>query len=186
MGNRGILHSDDQKVVKPWARKAWVTCLLTSDGVRRIPFSKGNYSELFFLDEATSLAAGHRPCNSCRPEKFDDFKRLWLSANEHEAREGFVPIGLVDRSLHEERALPGGGKQTYDAAISELAPWSMFEHDKAAYLIWKTRLLRWSFSGYTPAPSLDDRTIVRVLTPKSIVRMFAMGYAPDIHVSASQ
>lgn len=59
MGNRGILHNGDNKIVRPWAHKAWVTCLLEFNGIKRPkPFSPGNYSELFFIDEATAFAAG--------------------------------------------------------------------------------------------------------------------------------
>lgn len=82
MGNRGILHDDGNRIVRPWAHKAWVTCLLEFNGVKRPkPFSPGNYSELFFMDEATAFAAGHRPCAHCQRARHREFKDSWVRAN---------------------------------------------------------------------------------------------------------
>ncbi len=74
MGNRGILHNQEKRIVRPWAHKAWIACLLSYGSVRRAVFAPGNYSELFFLDEATALSAGHRPCGQCQRERYRLFK----------------------------------------------------------------------------------------------------------------
>lgn len=82
MGNRGILHNDRNEIIKPRAHKAWVTCLLEYKGIKRPkPFSKGSYSELFFLDEATAFAAGHLPCAYCQRARHLAFKASWVRAN---------------------------------------------------------------------------------------------------------
>lgn len=184
MGNRGILHNDAQKIVRPWAHKSWVTCLLSFQGIKRPLFSEGNYSELFFLDEATSLAAGHRPCNTCQPEKFRKFKETWLKANMPETASTFVAIAAIDKALHAERAIRGGGKLTYDAILSELPTGAMFEYKNQAFLVWKQGILRWSFEGYSPANAIPRDTIVHVLTPKSITRTLQYGYLPEVHHTA--
>jgi hypothetical protein len=107
MGNRGILH-DEQQIVRPWKHKAWVTCQLLFNGRQRKVFGPGTYSELFFLDEATALSAGHRPCGECRRQRFNEFKATWTQANT----EGKATVADIDRQLHQERAVRGGGKVT--------------------------------------------------------------------------
>ena len=77
MGNRGILHNAEQVIVSRWKSKRWLTCALHFKVIRRQVFSPGNYSELFFLDEATAFAAGHRPCNDCRRDRLKDFREAW-------------------------------------------------------------------------------------------------------------
>jgi hypothetical protein len=183
MGNRGILHNEAREIVRPWARKPWVSCLLSYKSEKRELFSNGNYSELFFLDEATSLAAGHRPCKTCQRDRHINFKNVWLQANKPAVAD-FVPISEIDNVLHAERAKRGGGKQTFDAVLSELPVGTIFEYKKEAFLVQKHALLRWSFDGYSAADSIPQGHTVVVLTPQSIVRMFSLGYVPGVHSSA--
>ena len=82
MGNRGILHDDEKRIVAPWRLKRWITCALTFRGRKRQVFAPHRYSELFFLDEATSFAAGHRPCAECRRERYNEFRAAWFEANQ--------------------------------------------------------------------------------------------------------
>jgi hypothetical protein len=185
MGNRGIIHDDKQQVVRQWSRKPWVTCSLSFGDTKRVPFSPGNYSELFFLDEVTALAAGHRPCNTCQRERHIQFKEMWLKANMPKAGSEFVAISEVDRVMHSERVSRYGQKITFDAALEDLPDGTILEHQTDAYLVWKGRLLQWSYDGYQSSVTLATSTTVRVLTPRSIVRMLSLGYLPNVHHSAT-
>ena len=185
MGNRGILHNESRQIVRPWAGKSWVTCALQFKDNQQPGkvFSDGSYSELFFIDEATAFAAGHRPCNYCRKLRYAEFKSAWLRANRPDAV-GNTPITEVDKALHAERAIPGGGKVMFSAAVKDLPSGTMFEHEGAAFLVWKGAIHRWSFDGYTPSSLQVDTQAVNVLTPASIVRMYANGFIPDVRASA--
>jgi len=81
MGNRGILHNDRKELLRPFKLKAWITCKLQFNGRKREVMTPNRYTELFFMDEATSFAAGHRPCFECRREDYKKFKTLWLKGN---------------------------------------------------------------------------------------------------------
>lgn len=185
MGNRGILHDDANNIVRPWAHKAWVTCLLEFKGVKRTrPFSRGNYSELFFIDEATAFAAGHRPCAYCQRQRHLAFKEAWLRANMAEESRAATSMKEVDAILHAERAIRGGGKMSFDAMLRELPSGVIFEHEQHAYLVSSQRTyLRWSFGGYAEARDIEPTAIVKVLTPRSIVRAFGHGFSPLVHAS---
>jgi hypothetical protein len=159
--------------------------LLHYGGVQRTVFAPGSYSELFFLDEATALAAGHRPCATCQRERYLEFKRRWLEANMPERVEAPVPVSEIDAALHAERAIAGGRKRCFDAVINDLPVGAMFGWNGNALLRWTRGPVVWSFMGYTPAaapPPLG--ATVSVLTPPSIVRMLMQGFAPLVHPSA--
>lgn len=185
MGNRGILHDSENRVVRPWSHKWWVTCLLEFKGIRRPrPFSQGNYSELFFLDEATAFSAGHRPCATCQRTRHLEFKKAWVKANMPEERPEAVNMKEVDNTLHAERAISRGGKVTYEAPLAELPIGSMFEHENSAYVVATQGYLPWSFEGYGVPHHIGPGTVVKVLTPHSIVRAFVEGFTPSFHCSA--
>lgn len=181
MGNRGILHDDAKKVVRPWAHKAWVTCLLCfGEMKKRKIFSEGNYSELFFHDEPTALAAGHRPCNFCQRERFVAFKTAWVAANLPDRLVKQVSIQEIDKALHAERAVRGGGKLTYMAGLDALPRGAMFVVDGVAYLVHRDGFLPWSFDGYGPSRELPGDAVVEVLTPRSVVAAIGQGFAPKM------
>lgn len=186
MGNRGILHDADQRIRRQWSHRSWVTCVLSFGDIQRAVFAPNNYSELFFLDEVTSLAAGHRPCHTCQRERHLAFKRDWVQANMAEKGNAFVPVSEIDKVLHAERAIPGGGKRTFQANAAALPRGTMFEHEGNAYLAWTSRLLRWSFEGYAYVADNIPDELVKVLTPASIVRMFSAGFEPYVHPSAGR
>ena len=186
MGNRGILHNAENKIVRPWAHKSWVTCLLSYKDIKRAkPFSAGNYSELFFLDEATAFAAGHRPCSYCQRERSNLFKTAWLNANVPCTEHSNFSMPKLDAHLHEERALRGGTKITYQASLASLPKGAMFAHNGVFFLIGANGYIPWTFSGYGLAVDLNPTTMVSVLTPKSIVAAFKHGFQPQLHPSAS-
>ncbi|WP_210411845.1 hypothetical protein [Noviherbaspirillum sp. UKPF54] len=185
MGNRGILHDASNRIVKGWAHKSWVTCLLLYKGTKRPkPFSAGNYSELFFLDEATAFAAGHRPCSYCQRQRSNAFKAAWLSANVPPHEHAKFTLPQLDACLHPERTRRGGGKVTYEAALATLPTGSMFQHDINAYLVFAGRYMPWSFAGYGLAVSFPTSAVVTVLTPQSVVAAFSSGFVPYVHESA--
>lgn len=185
LGNRGILHNEEKKVTSPYKGKMWITCRLQFKGVKRPIFSPGSYSELFFLDEATAFSAGHRPCAECRRDRYNEFKSAWLSANPNLASSITPPITEVDKCLHAERVATGGAKVTYAAVLQTLPSGTFIELSGKPHLLWRGRLRPWTFAGYDVPPATPPGdTVVAVLTPASIVRMFASGFLPQVHESA--
>jgi hypothetical protein len=187
LGNRGgVLHNEQKQIVKSWASQCWITCRLEFKGRRRTIFAPGHYTELFFLDEATSFAAGHRPCGECRRERYNEFKSVWVAANPNLVSSFHPKIAEIDKVIHGERVARGGKKVTYSTTLGELVSGVIFEWNDHAYLLWNEQLYAWSFTGYgAPQPLPADNTQVQVLTPPSIVQMFANGFTPQVHESVS-
>lgn len=183
MGNRGILHVGDN-IVRPWASKAWVTCVLDATFQKRSPFSPGTYSELFFLDEATAFAAGHRPCRVCQRQRHDAFNTAWTAANTAGSAPTRLPIKAIDKALHAERVRPDKTKQTYVAAAADLPVGTFFALAGQARMVWAAGPLTWSFHGYTQGDTVAPETQVEVLTPRSIVQLFRGGFRPQVHETA--
>ncbi len=99
MGNRGILHNEQRQVQRYHQHQNWIICRPSFAGRKRIPMTPGRYTELFFLDEATALAAGHRPCAECTRPRYREFVRCWRLGNPGELRR-------IDTVLHEQRFVP--------------------------------------------------------------------------------
>lgn len=178
------MHNKNQEIVKPWVGKAWINCTLSYAGVQRQIFSPNSYSELFFLDEATALSAGHRPCAKCRRERFHEFKLAWCTANRGDA-EAKLTVQELDKQLHEERAIRGGGKLTHLMPFAEIPDGAFFEWQGEALLCWKDTVKIWSPAGYSLAISVPaPADLVEVLTPISIVKMFSQLFRPQVHESA--
>ncbi len=184
MGNRGVLHNDAKQIIAAWRLPRWITCTLSFKGRRRQVFTPHRYSELFFLDEATSLAAGHRPCAECRRSRFQSFCAAWAAGNAKDLVSGPLSADRIDRVLHSERVQRGGGKVTYGAIVSSLPAGVIIEHEGSAFLLWAGKLRPWSFSGYGPAADVVSAARVEVLTPKSIVAAIRAGFVPQVHASA--
>lgn len=185
MGNRGILHDEHRNIVERWTTQAWVACDPNYRGISRKPlFSPGSYSELFFLDEATAFSAGHRPCAYCQRDRFNAFKAAWAASMPHKAGGAFLPIGEIDRVLHRERAARRVEKITFPAQVDTLPDGCMFALGTDAYLTHHGTHLRWSFNGYTRVPALPPNTEVSVLTPRSMLLLYAKGFKPRVHPSA--
>lgn len=149
----------------------------------------GRYTELFFLDEATALAAGHRPCGECRHADYRRFKGLWLSANRTRPAGRDVPIAAIDRELHRDRLGADGRPRTFSAALASL-PDGVFVSvpgTREPLLLWRGALWPWSPAGYgAPRGRPEAGDPATVLTPRSTVATIAAGYAPGVHPSASQ
>jgi hypothetical protein len=186
MGNRGVLHDASKRVVAAWRLPRWITCVLTFKGRRREVFTPNRYSELFFLDEATSLAAGHRPCAECRRARYAEFRAAWdVGRRGCHAAPRSLRADAIDRVLHAERLDGRSGKRTYRAVLSSLPGGAMVEHAGHPHLIWRGTLRPWSFSGYGPGVAVAPETEVDVLTPRSIVGAIRAGFEPQVAAGAA-
>ena len=185
MGNRGRLHDRERRIVRRVvpSYRAWVTCLLEFHGRRRVVMAPDRYTELFFLDEATALAAGHRPCGECRRADYLRFKALWLVANRDRGLGSVVLIGAIDRELGRDRLDRDGRPRTYGARLGSL-PDGVFvavPGRAEAFLHWRGRLVPWSPAGYGAGRAACPDRRVTVLTPRSTCRTIAAGYVPAVH-----
>ena len=189
LGNRGgAFHLPDRTLgARRWASRQWIACVLEFKGRQRAAMMQPNrYTELFFLDEATALAAGHRPCFECRRRDAEHFAALWA-----EARGWAAPARApeMDLALQAERVREGGHKVTYRAQLAALPDGTFVrtEGDGAPhpYLVDEQRLLAWSPAGYTHAAPVRKRLDVEVLTPRSIVAVLSAGYRPMLDPSAA-
>jgi hypothetical protein len=187
LGNRGCLHDAHQQIRRPYQLQRWIICKLQFKGRRHIIMTPGHYTELFFLDEVTALAAGHRPCAECSRDRFDLFRSIWAQANPQAAGSSKPAATLIDAALHQERIDVTGQKITYTERLSAL-PDGVFvarSDDRTPWLMLGDQLLAWSPFGYTQRVLRPtESTSVDVLTPRSIVRALAAGYPATIHPSA--
>lgn len=181
LGNRGILHDKEKNILKPWAHKKWVICELSFKGIKRRLFSDNKYSELFFLDEATALAAGHKPCAHCRRSRYSEFKELWRQANGLSEFES-LSSEQMDSQLHKERVSSERTKKTFEASYGSLPDGTFIELNNGAHLVWENNIYRWSYQGYSRGEdSIAKNQLVKVITPKTIVRMYSSGFKPFVH-----
>lgn len=186
MGNRGCLHDARGDIRRPWQLERWIICLLAFKGRKRQVMRPGHYTELFFLDEATALAAGHRPCAECRRARFDVFRQSLATRG----REGEVPLPTaveIDRRLHAQRIAPDRSKRTYTANLDEL-PDGVFVllpgAERLPYLVLGDALLAWTPGGYAERVNRPRAITAEVLTPELTVRAIRGGYVPELHGSA--
>lgn len=138
-----------------------------------------SYTELFFLDEAAAFSAGHRPCAECRRKDYNHFKTLWESSHGSPAS-----AESMDAVIDGQRRI-GRKKRTYRTSIDALPDGTYVAVDGKAWLLWEGRIHAWSDSGYTERRSLARACDVEVLTPPSIVAVFAAGYTPGVHPSVN-
>jgi hypothetical protein len=180
-GNRGIIHDPATKTLlrKRWSSPAWITCVCEFRGWRRQVMATRSWTELFFLDEATALAAGHRPCFFCRRADANRFRKAWELGN------GSGPLGAreIDAVLHRER-LDRGRKRLHPlpAPLRDLPDGAMVQGGSDSYLIVQGRALLWSPAGYGSPPHMPGELML--LTPPSTVRALIAGYRPVLHPSA--
>ena len=182
-GNRGIIHDPATKTLlrKRWASPAWLTCVCQFRGRRRRVMGGRSWTELFFLDEATAFAAGHRPCFYCRRDDANRFRAAWGEGN----RLTSVLAPDIDAVLHRER-LDHGKKRLHPLPMppERLPDGAMVQQGAASYLIVQGRALLWSPAGYQQTKTaLEDAML---LTPPSTLRTFGAGYRPTLHPSAGE
>jgi hypothetical protein len=181
------LHDDHEQIRRQFQGKRWIICLLDFKDRKRSIMTPGHYTELFFLDEATALAAGHRPCAECQRERFNLFREIWARANSKMAGTPRPVATTLDAILHQERTVTSQQAHRYRNSIENL-PDGVFvtDDEQIAYLVLRNQLLRWSAAGYEHPPVRIIRYPIRVLTPASVVRALAAGYPVNIHSSAFQ
>ena len=181
-GNRGALLDPAGRLARYSRGRAWAICVLSFKGRRRTLWAPNRLTELFFLDEATGLAAGHRPCGECRYRDYQAFKRSWASAF---GLRGLPGVAEIDVRLHSDRLLRPGIRRSYTATLSSLPDGAMVSVGGEPYLVWGGGLVAWTPGGYRepgrlPAPGLT----VTVITPRATVAVLAEGYRPVVHPSA--
>jgi hypothetical protein len=186
MGNRGCLHDDERRVVRTSARVAWITCRLEWEGIHRSIMAPEKYTELFFLDEATALAAGHRPCGDCRAERLAEFEQAWAAGVE--GRPGAMAlVSRIDPVMKLDRADRSGVQRRFTARAGGLPDGVMVQlpdEEGIARLKWRGHYLKWSPSGYGQPKAVEEKTTVTVLTPACTVKVIAARYVPEVHPSA--
>jgi len=189
MGNRGCLHDSQGNIRRGYQGKRWIICLLDFKNRRRAVMTPGQYTELFFLDEATALAAGHRPCAECQRERFTAFRAFWAAANPQLAGTATPTAGTIDAVLHAERLSTTQRPLLSLRATAQLPNGAFVAPvgEESAYLVLQSRLLRWSPFGYQKVSeafvATSVGTEVRLLTPPSIVRTLAEGFVAGLHES---
>ena len=183
MGNRGCLHGQGLTLgVSRWRSRLWICCVLEWKGVRRFPMPPGRWTALFFLDEATSLAAGHRPCAYCRRADYVAYAESWRAAEGAERRLKAVEMDAI---LHASRVESRTRRQrTWRAPMAELPDGAMVRWHDVPALVYKDSLRPWSFGGYG-SPVRPPRGDLDVLTPPPSVRALAAGYRPLLHPTAT-
>ncbi len=182
-GNRGIIHDPATKTLlrKRWSSPAWLVCLCDFRGRRREVMATRSWTELFFLDEATALAAGHRPCFYCRREDANRFRATWETGNGVSG----ARASEIDKVLHGER-LERGKKRLHPlpGPLAELPDGTMVAAGDQSFLVLQGRALPWSFAGYGALRA--DVGAAMLLTPPSTIRALRAGYQPVLHESARQ
>jgi hypothetical protein len=181
-GNRGIIHDPATRTLlrKRWTTPAWITCVCEFRGWRRKVMGGRSWTELFFLDEATAFAAGHRPCFFCRREDANRFRAAWEKGNGVKS----ILAREMDAVLHDER-LERGKKRLHPLPmpVTELPDGAMVQAGDDSFLIVQATALQWSMAGYRKADGAIDDAML--LTPPSTLRAFDTGYRPVLHPSAT-
>jgi hypothetical protein len=184
-GNRGCLHDSDGRIRRRFAVRRWIACRLEFRGWHRTPLMQpGRFTELFFLDEATAFAAGHRPCALCRRADYDRLVEIWSEL--HPGQRG---ADAMDDQLHRERVEPETrGQRRHVAALDELPDGAFVLADGEPQLVRGPELLRWTPAGYETARTRPACVDAILITPPSLVHVLRTGWEPLVpllHPSAS-
>jgi hypothetical protein len=172
MGNRGVLHDETGQIVRPWQLIRWIACATEFRGRWRPIMAPGRWTELFFLDEATALAAGHRPCAHCRHADYQRFRAAFARAHGIEA----PSAEAIDQQLHADRLEGRRHKRTYRERLDALPDGTMVELEGGAYVVQDGALVYWTFAGYRDPLAQPGSTLLDVLTPRSTVATLRAGY----------
>jgi hypothetical protein len=181
MGIRGGCFHDDHRTLKrrQWASKRWICCVLSYKGRRRELMRPGHYTELFFLDEATAFAAGHRPCFECRRPAALRYQSLWTQS----IGRGVTPrAGDMDDILHAERMADRHKRPKRQ--LADVPDRAMVEIEGAPFLWSEVTLRPWSFAGYGPPRVAPAHSTVTVITPPATLAILTAGYQPMLHATA--
>jgi hypothetical protein len=181
-GNRGCLHDSTGQIRRRFNGRRWISCQLEfKDWKRGSLLQPGKFTELFFLDEATAFAAGHRPCALCRRADYNRFVASWQSL--HPRQSG---ADAIDAQLHDER-LDARTQRHHDAPFDDLPDGAFVLHDGGPHLVLGDGLLQWSVDGYAIRRPRPVRTQARVITPASLLAVLRTDWqslVPVVHPSA--
>jgi hypothetical protein len=174
-GNRGCLHDEGGRIRRRYNGRRWIACRLEFRGwLRRPLLQPGRFTELFFLDEVTAFAAGHRPCALCRRADYDRFVALL-----RERHPGEAGADAIDLRLHGERVDPRSrGHRLHEASYDTLPDGAFVVHDDEPWLVLGGSLLRWTPAGYASAVPRPARGRARSITPPSLVEVLCAGWQP--------
>jgi len=174
-GNRGCLHDAQGRIRRRYNGKRWIACRLEFRGWHRTPLLQpGRYTELFFLDEATAFAAGHRPCALCRREDYEHLTTIW-----HELHPGQIGADAIDAQLHSERVAPETRAQVrHKAALDDLPDGTIVLRGDEPCLVLGAELLRWTPAGYAQRLRRPWHEEAVVLTAPSLVAVLRAGWQP--------
>ncbi len=183
MGNRGGCFHRDDKTLKPthWRTRQWIYCVLEFKGRKRELMSPGKYTELFFLDEATALAAGHRPCYECQRQKALAFREALMDSGILTERPKVSDLN--DRIAGEIQSRLKSGTQGPLVSPADLPDGAMYEIGGDPYLVLGGEAVPWHFAGYDRALSLHKAG--RALTPAVTRAALKAGFSPVIHPTAT-
>ena len=174
-GNRGCLHDAAGRIVRPHAGRRWIACRLAFRGRRRSALMQpGRYTELFFLDDATAMAAGHRACAECRREDYRRLLEVWAAL--HPGDEG---ADAVDARLHAERLDGAGRRRLHSAEAADLPDGAFVLLDGAPWAVAGGTVRRWTSAGYRERRRLPGGRL-DVLTPPSLVAVMRAGWVPVV------
>ncbi len=187
MGNRGVLHDEAGGIRRSWNGRRWLICQLEFRGRHRTVMAPNRYTELFFLDEATALAAGHRPCFECLRRRYNEFRAAWAEGNLHGHSTKPVTADQIDERLHADRLDRPRSKRTFTASLADLPDGVFITHqgEDQALLIQGHSLLVWSPAGYRERLRRRNADAVSVLTPESTVAAIRAGFILQVHPSAA-
>jgi hypothetical protein len=175
--NRGCLHDEQGRIRRRYNGRRWIACRLRFRGRRRQPLmAPGRFTELFFLDEATALAAGHRPCALCRRGDYERFGAIW-----RELHPGQVGADAIDAQLHRERVDPGTGSALcHEVPLDGIPDGAFVLLEGAPWLVLGPELLGWSAAGYHERRARPVRRRAMVITPPSVVQVLRSGWQPVV------
>jgi hypothetical protein len=176
-GNRGCLHDEDGRIRRRYNGKRWITCQLSFRGWRRGRLMQpGRFTELFFLDEATAFAAGHRPCALCRRGDYERFVEIWSQLHP-----GQTSADTIDTQLHVERIVPRTRTQLHhEDAIDQLPDGAFVLVEQAPWVVSRTGLLHWTATGYDKRRPRPRGRTARVITPPSLVDVLRADWQPVV------
>ncbi len=176
-GNRGCLHDGDGRIRRHHNGKRWIACRLEFRGwLRRPLLQPGRFTELFFLDEATAFAAGHRPCALCRRGDYDRFGALWRELHPEQ-----TGADAIDAQLHLERLSADRRERRLPVVALDLLP-------DGCFVLWEGRpalvlgahLLHWQAAGYAERNARPLGAYVSLITPPSLVEVLRTGWSPVV------
>ena len=179
MGNRGVIHNGEKQITKAYAHKAWIICKLEFKGRKRAVMSPNRWTELFFLDEAAALSAGHRPCFECRRQDALQFKECWIKGNRSHDFTMATSINRIDEIIHGERTTERK-KVFTQRKLADLPDGTFVCMNNEPWLYFKGKFYHWTPFGYEPGTSISQPSPFAILTPNSIVNALAAGYLPQI------